>query len=220
MIATLWRERPDVADAEALAALTLDPAAGVRRAAARAASAIRAWSLLDRLAEDPDPSVRRQAALSIGAARQPNPETDAVLDALADDIAMPVRAAAFAARLVQGTPVCSAPGVELREAAAALRESADLTTLRETARTASDENQRLAAALALALLQDEVAPRSHGPTRSPQSVIVSAGRWSSPLPGPRRPEARRCCGFSSRRPWPRSRCSSPSSCCTTPTRWS
>ena len=157
VIATLWRERPDLADAEALAALTLDPAAGVRRAAARAASAIRAWGLLDRLAEDPDPSVRRQAALSIGAARQPNPETDAVLGALADDIAMPVRAAAFAARLVQGVPVAPPPGVELREVAAALRESADLTTLRETARTASDENQRLAAALALALLQDEVA---------------------------------------------------------------
>ena len=157
VIATLWRERPDVADAEALAALTLDPAAGVRRAAARAASAIRAWGLLDRLAEDPDPSVRRQAALSIGAARQPNPETDAVLGTLADDIAMPVRAAAFAARLVQGVPVAPPPGVELREVASALRESADLTTLRETARTASDENQRLAAALALALLQDEVA---------------------------------------------------------------
>ncbi len=157
VIATIWRERPEVADAEALAALTLDPAAGVRRASAHAASAIRAWSLLDRLAGDPDPSVRREAAISIGAARQRDPETDAVLSTLGDDIAMPVRAAAFAARLVQGVPVSLPPGVELREVAAALRESTDLATLRDTARTATDENQRLAAALALALLQDEVA---------------------------------------------------------------
>ena len=157
-IATLWRERPDIADAEALAALTLDPAAGVRRAAARAAAAIRAWGLLDRLAGDPDPVGaprgrpldRRGRAAESGdrcRARRPWPT----------DNAMPVRAAAFVARLVQGTPVSPPPGIELREAAAALRESADLTTLRETARTASDENHRLAAALALALLQDEVA---------------------------------------------------------------
>jgi HEAT repeat protein len=156
-IASLWRQRPDTADAEALATLTLDPAAGVRRAAARAASAIRSWGLLERLAADPDPSVRREAALSIGAAREPPPETDAVLDTLAGDISMPVRAAAFAARLVQGVPLPPPPGVELREAAAAVHDSADLTTLRETALTASDENQRLAAALALALLQDQVA---------------------------------------------------------------
>src|SRR5262249_11223308 len=156
-IASLWQQRPDVADAQALAALTLDPAAGVRRRAARTASAIRAWGLLERLALDPDPSVRREAALSIGMAREPNPETDAVLSTLADDAAMPVRAAAFAARLAQGVPVSPPPGVELRDVAAALRDSVDLPKLRETARTASDEQHRLAAALALALLQDEVA---------------------------------------------------------------
>jgi len=156
-IATLWRQRPDTADAEALAALTLDPAAGVRRAAARTASAIRSWGLVERLAADPDPSVRREAALSIGGTREAVPETGAVLETLAEDIAMPVRAAAYAARLLLGVPVPPPPGIELREVAAALRDSADLTALRETARTASDESHRLAAALALALLQDEVA---------------------------------------------------------------
>ena len=100
---------------------------------------------------------------------------------LADDMAMPVRAAAFAARLVQGVPVSPPPGVDLREAAAALRESADLTTLRETARTAPDENQRLAAALALALLQDEVA---HEVARTDPVPV-------HPPPGERRARARR-----------------------------
>jgi HEAT repeat protein len=156
-IATLWRQRPEVADAEALAALTLDPAVGVRRAAARAAAAIRSWSLLQRLAADPDRSVRRETALAIGAAGDPTPETDAMLEALAADIAMPVRATAFAARLLQGLPLPPPPGVDLREAARALREVADLSSLRETARTAPDEHRRLAAGLALALLQDQVA---------------------------------------------------------------
>jgi hypothetical protein len=70
---------------------------------------------------------------------------------------MTVRAAAFVARLLLGVPAPAPPGVDLREAAAALRDSADITALRDTARTASDESRRLAAALALALLQDDVA---------------------------------------------------------------
>src|SRR5262249_48330169 len=63
--AYLWRLRPGAADAQALAALTLDPAVGVRRAAAPAAAGIHAWALLERLAVDPHPSVRREAALAI-----------------------------------------------------------------------------------------------------------------------------------------------------------
>lgn len=156
-IADLWRHRPEVADAESLAALTLDPAVGVRRGAARAAAAVRSWSLLARLAADPDPSVRRETALAVGAAQERNADTAAILDVLAADIAMPVRAAAYAARLLQGIPLSPPPGVDLGQAAVALRESADLPALRETARTAPDENRRLAAGLALALLQDQVA---------------------------------------------------------------
>jgi len=156
-IAALWRQRPETADAESLAPLTLDPAVGVRRAAARTAAAIRSWSLLWRLAADPDPSVRRETTLAVGAAPERTAETDAILETLAADIAMPVRAAAYAARLVQGMPISPPPGIDLGEVATALRESADLPALRQTARTASDENQRLAAALALALLHDHVA---------------------------------------------------------------
>jgi hypothetical protein len=70
---------------------------------------------------------------------------------------MPVRAAAYVARLLQGIPVSLPPGIEPIEAAGALREAADLPALREIALTAPDENHRLAAGLALALLQDQVA---------------------------------------------------------------
>ena len=156
-VASLWRSRPETADAAALAALTLDPAVSVRQAAARAAAAIRSWSLLDRMAADPDPAVRRVVALEIGTAPERSPETFATLERLAADPSMPVRVAAYLARLLQGVPVALPPGVDLREAAAALRDAADLPTLREIARTGADESQRLAAGLALALVQDQVA---------------------------------------------------------------
>ncbi len=156
-IASLWTGRPDTADAASLAALTLDPAAGVRRTAARAAAAIRSWSLLDRMASDPDPVVRREVALAIGATAEHASAAATTLETLSTDDAMPVRAAAYVARLLQGTPVSLPPGIEPIEAAGALREAADLPALREIARTAADENHRLAAGLALALLQDQVA---------------------------------------------------------------
>jgi hypothetical protein len=54
-------------------------------------------------------------------------------------------------------PLSPPPGIELREVAMAIREHGDLAALRAAARTAPEENRRLAAALALALLQDQVA---------------------------------------------------------------
>jgi HEAT repeat protein len=156
-VASLWASRPETANAESLAALTLDPAAGVRRVAARSAAAMRSWVLLERLAADPDSSVRREVALSIGASGRGGRETGAILDRLSTDLAMPVRAAAYVARLLQAMPVSLPPGVGAAEAAAALRAIADLPALREIARAAADENHRLAAALALALVHDQVA---------------------------------------------------------------
>ena len=70
---------------------------------------------------------------------------------------MPVRAAAYVARLLQGMPVPFPPGIDPRAAAEAVREASDLPSLRETARGTAGEDRRLAAALALAMLQDEVA---------------------------------------------------------------
>ena len=69
-----------------------------------------------------------------------------------------MRAAAYVARLVQGIRPCRfRPGWTPRIAAQAVREGADLAGLRQTARAAPREERRLAAALALALVQDEVA---------------------------------------------------------------
>ena len=70
---------------------------------------------------------------------------------------MPVRAAAYVGRLLQGTPVPLPPGLDTRTAAGAVEAAAHLPALRETARTAPGEDRRLAAALALALLDDDVA---------------------------------------------------------------
>jgi hypothetical protein len=61
------------------------------------------------------------------------------------------------ARLLQGIPLPQPPDLDTQLAGAAVEESADLPSLRQTARTAASEDRRLAAALALALLQDEVA---------------------------------------------------------------
>ncbi len=70
---------------------------------------------------------------------------------------MPVRASAYVARLLQGTVLPLPPELDPQVAGEAVRESADLPGLRQTAQTSGSEEQRLAAALALALLQDETA---------------------------------------------------------------
>jgi hypothetical protein len=80
-----------------------------------------------------------------------------VLELLGSDSEMPVRAAAYVARLLQGHAVPLPPGLDSRVGAEAVGEMIDLTILRETARSSASEERRLAAALALALLQDEVA---------------------------------------------------------------
>jgi hypothetical protein len=70
---------------------------------------------------------------------------------------MAVRAAAYVGRLLQGRPVPFPPGVDPVAAAGVLSQAAQLPVLRDIARTASGEDQRLAAALALALVHDDVA---------------------------------------------------------------
>jgi hypothetical protein len=70
---------------------------------------------------------------------------------------MTVRAAAYVARLVQGIALPFPPGLDAPVAAQAVQEGADLSSLRQAARTAASEERRLAAALALALVQDDVA---------------------------------------------------------------
>jgi HEAT repeat protein len=135
----------------------MDPVVAVRREAAGAAGEVECWPLLARMAGDPDPEVRREVAVAIGGADRPTPAAIEILARLADDQEMAVRAAAYIGRLLQGTPVPLPPGLDPRAAGGALRQVAHLPALREVARTAPGEDRRLAAALALALLEDEVA---------------------------------------------------------------
>jgi hypothetical protein len=99
----------------------------------------------------------RSVALAIAGARGIGLRAQALLQRLAADSDMPVRAAAYVGRLLLGTPVPLPPALDPRSAAAALRAAGDLPALRETARHAPAEDRRLAAALALAIVQDEVA---------------------------------------------------------------
>jgi hypothetical protein len=156
-VAELWQDRPDMADPVSLGALTQDPDPWIRRCSAGAALAADHYDLLDSLSRDPDPSVRREVALVLGRMAPVREPGIPILDRLAGDREMLVRAAAYVSRLLQGTALPLPPELDSQVAAEAVRESADLSSLRQTARTSSSEERRLAAATALALLQDDVA---------------------------------------------------------------
>jgi HEAT repeat protein len=156
-IAALFRHRPGAADGVLLEGLVSDPVVGVRTEAAGAAAAAGRWDLLEQVASDPDPEVRREAALALGGASGSDPVARETLDRLGDDREMAVRAAAYVGRLLQGRPVPFPPGVDPTTAAGVLHQAAELPVLRDIARTAPAEDRRLAAALALALVHDDVA---------------------------------------------------------------
>jgi HEAT repeat protein len=156
-VAEVWRHRPDAADPVSLEALAADPVSSVRHAAAGAAAAAERYDLLDRMTQDPDPGVRREVAIVLGRAAPVSQSGLLVLERLQSDPEMPVRAAAYIARLLQGIPVPLPPGIDARVAAEAVGDAADRSSLRSIARTAAIEDERLAAALTLALVQDEVA---------------------------------------------------------------
>jgi hypothetical protein len=156
-VAELWNSRPEVADPATLEALTQDPDVSIRRRAAGAAFASKHYDLLARMVRDPDPAVRREIAMVLARADSLPQAGVAILQRLAADRDMPVRAGAYVARLLQGTVLPLPPELDPQVAGEAVRESADLPELRQTAQTSASEEQRLAAALALALLQDETA---------------------------------------------------------------
>jgi HEAT repeat protein len=156
-VAELWRYRPDTADSAALEALSTDPVIFVRQSATAAALAAGRYDILERMTQDPDATVRREVAIVLGRGAPVRKPGLVTLERLAADSDMAVRAAAHVARLLQGRPLPLPPGLDGQIAAQAVRDIADLSSLRQTARTASAEEQRLAAALALALLQDDVA---------------------------------------------------------------
>jgi HEAT repeat protein len=156
-VAQVWRHRPDASDPVALETMTADPVVVVRRTAAGAAVAAERYDLLDRMTQDPEAEVRREVAIVLGQAAPVGTAGLAVLEHLESDSEMSVRAAAHVARLLQGVPVPLPPDLDATVAAEAVRHGADLGALRNIARTASSEDRRLSAALALALIQDEVA---------------------------------------------------------------
>jgi HEAT repeat protein len=156
-VTDLWRNRPDTADPVSLEALTLDPEMMVRRSAAAALAAAERYDLLETMTHDPDSIVRREVAIVLGRAAASSKPGLEILERLSTDSEMGVRSAAYVARLLQGIPLPLPPELDSQLAALALRDSADLPSLRQTARTAPSEQRRLAAALALALLQDDAA---------------------------------------------------------------
>jgi HEAT repeat protein len=156
-VAELWRYRPDTADSASLEALSTDPVIFVRQGAPAAALAAGRYDILDRMTQDPDATVRREVAVVLGRGAPIRRPGFSTLERLANDSDMTVRAAAHVARLLQGNPLPLPPGLDGQMAAQAVLDIADLESLRQTARSAAGEEQRLAAALALALLQDEVA---------------------------------------------------------------
>jgi HEAT repeat protein len=156
-VADLWKHRPEMVDPVSLQALTQDPDTTIRRQVAGTALAANRYDLLTQMTRDPDPTVRREVALALGRAQplaQPGFQT---LEILGRDAEMSVRAAAYVARLLQGSPVALPPELDAAVAARAVRESADLSRLRRIAQTSSADEQRLSAGLALALVQDDVA---------------------------------------------------------------
>jgi HEAT repeat protein len=153
-VAELWAARSDLADPAALEALAVDPEVAVRRAAVGAFAASGRFDRLAAMLGDPDPGVRHDIALAFRAA----PDSRA-LDPLLLDPDESVRAALFAVRLLRGE-VSEPPAafrVSRQAAATAILQAATVEDLRDTARTERDTPRRQAAALALAVLDDEAA---------------------------------------------------------------
>jgi hypothetical protein len=153
-IAELWTQRPELLDAAALAQLAKDPAVTVRGAAIRAWAAAGRYGQITELMADPDPGVRREIARAFLHA----PESSALEPLLLDPDEM-VRATLFAVRLLRGDwheqPVTVA--ISRAAAASGIRETVPLEALRTQALHAQDQSRRLAAGLALAVLDDEAA---------------------------------------------------------------
>jgi hypothetical protein len=125
---------------------------GVRRQALHAAAAAGLHVPLAAMADDPDPGVRRELAMLLRTV--PDGGT---LARLAADTDPRVRAAAAVSGILRGELGGLPAGIAREEAAEAVFDAGDLADLRQAARTSPDERHRLAAALALGLVGDQVA---------------------------------------------------------------
>jgi hypothetical protein len=152
-VARAWAGRPDMIDQAALESMTADPTVSVRRGAVQAWRGARHWDRLALMLNDPDPGIRQDVALAFLDAPDVAP-----LAALEQDPDEMVRAMLFAIRLLHGdTGEISGLSVSRPAAATAIRRARPTDWLRETARGALEGKERGPAALALAVLDDEVA---------------------------------------------------------------
>jgi len=153
-VADLWAARPDLVDEDGLTILAEDPAVAVRRRVVAAWAAARRFDRLARMLGDPDPGVRQDLARAFVDA----PDTGAVESLFLDPDEM-VRASLYVARLLRGewSEPPESMGVSRPAAAAAVHRAIPTETLRDIARTDQRPEQRLPAALALAVLGDEAA---------------------------------------------------------------
>ncbi|HEU5153970.1 MAG TPA: HEAT repeat domain-containing protein [Gemmatimonadales bacterium] len=152
-VARAWAGRPDMIDQAALEGMTADPTVSVRRGAVQAWRGARRWDRLALMITDPDPGIRQDVALAFLDAPDVTP-----LAALEQDPDEMVRAMLFAVRLLHGdTGDVGGLSVSRPAAATAIRRARPTDWLRETARGALEGKERAPAALALAVLDDEVA---------------------------------------------------------------
>jgi HEAT repeat protein len=153
-VARAWAARPDIIDESALEGMTTDPTVSVRRAAAQAWLGARRWQRLAAMLNDPDPGIRQDLALALFE----SPDASS-LGRLQEDPDEMVRAVLFAVRLLRGdtTEPPTSYVISRPAAATAVRRATTVERLRETAKGSLDARERGAAALALAVLDDEVA---------------------------------------------------------------
>jgi HEAT repeat protein len=152
-VARAWAGRPDMIDQTALESMTADPTVSVRRGAVQAWRGAKRWDRLTLMLNDPDPGIRQDVALAFLDA--PDVTSLAPLEQDPDEM---VRAMLFAVRLLNGeTGDLSGLSVSRPAAATAIRRARPTDWLRETARGALEGKERAPAALALAVLDDEVA---------------------------------------------------------------
>lgn len=151
-LALVWRDRPELIVDDPLAALSMDPDATVRLAAAQAWGAARRYDRLGGFFQDPEPEIRRRAALELRASPDgPDPSP------LLRDPDERVRAAAWLADLVRGKRMTLPDDVGRETAVATLREVTTAEELQQIVRTSPDPRLRLSAGIALAVLGDPVA---------------------------------------------------------------
>ena len=151
-LAILYRHRPELMAEDGLNALSQDPVPAVRVAAVHAWGAARRFDRLFQFFEDPEPEVRRKAALELtGASDGPDPSP------LLNDVDETVRAAAWSAQMLRGRRIDLPSNIGRETAAAALKEVITPEELQSAVRTDPDPSRRMAAGIALALMDDPVA---------------------------------------------------------------